>query len=118
MSHIFLHCFFPPAMCANSPVVSDPATLTCPAVTCVTAILYKLASSAHLHTVPTSPSAQWHTYQPTSIHSQPDYLLCFCLSVPAIFSACPSFACYDPLPSVWTSALWPDPLLDKSPLPA
>ena len=31
----------------------------------------------------------------------------------AIFSACPSFASYDPLPACWTPAHLPNPLLDK-----
>lgn len=85
---------------------------TCPALTPVFLPINLAFLYAHLFPLP-------HLYQFTSIQSLPDHLLCFCLSSPTIFilfiflPACLSFACFDPLPALWSLALWSDPLLDK-----
>lgn len=49
-----------------------------------------------------------------SIDSLSERFLSFCLSIPVIFSACPSFVCYDLLPAFRNLfGLFLDPLLDK-----
>ncbi len=87
-----LSSFFPIKR-THSPSISDP---TAPIWAAVIPLLRPFPTWPHSCTpVPIFPLTQLHIHQPTSIHSAVYLLLCFCLSVPVIVSACLTFAYHE-----------------------